>query len=303
MVPIARPSIMTSRTTMSVIAPRTAEIGITQGGALPQLTDAAFGHDPSVLQKIRPRCEALRQVDRLLDQQNGKVVLHDNIRDLVVNRLDDFRCQAERWLVQKHDAGIHHKRARESQHLLLAAAQASSHAPPIAAQNREIAEAALHFGSNVFGLGAKIGSRPKILLHRQPRNRSAPLGNMRHLHPGYPRRIVSSRCLPKKADRSAVRNQQSGNRSQQARLPGAIRAQYSNTFTVADGHRYILDNVRGAIARAQMIDCERQCHRAVPIYASSTAGSFVTCSGRPSAMTRPISNTISRSDKARTTSR
>src|SRR5580700_2364532 len=102
------------------------EIGRADLGARQQLGAAALHRDRAIDHYVAAMGEFQRMKGVLLDQENsqpfGLVQFRDHFEDL----LDDEGRKSKRRLVQEQQAGPAHERARNRQHLLLAARQRSA---------------------------------------------------------------------------------------------------------------------------------------------------------------------------------
>ena len=102
-----------------------------------------------------------------------RVLLHDQHADLLLfihgaqdleQLPDDERREAERGLVEQHEARPQHQRARHREHLLLAARERARLLRPTLPQPRKIFEDALQVLLDRRAVLARIGAEPQVLL-------------------------------------------------------------------------------------------------------------------------------------------
>src|SRR5207248_11759608 len=86
-----------------------------------------------------------------------------------------------------------------------------------------------------------------------------------------------------------------GDRAQQRRFPRAVRADEGERLAFGNLERDLPHGLEQTVAHVERVHLEERRHTAVPRYASMTAAFFMTDSGSPSAMTRPLSIATSRS--------
>ena len=102
-------------------------------------------------------------------------------------RAKDFRHherrEAERGLVEHQQARAHEQRARDRQHLLLAARQRSRLLAAPLGEARKEAEHALEVRAHALPVGPHIGAEAQVLLDREVGERAAPVGHMRDAEP------------------------------------------------------------------------------------------------------------------------
>ena len=85
-----------------------------------QLSTLTFADDSATLEDVGALDQFQYRVHVLLDNEHAHAGAMQSAEDRK-NRLDDFRRQTERRLVEKEQTGQAHKRAGQRQHLLLAA--------------------------------------------------------------------------------------------------------------------------------------------------------------------------------------
>ena len=157
------------------------------------------------------------------------------------------RREAERRLVEHQERRPHEKRARDRQHLLLAARQRSGLLAPPLGETREQAEHAVEIRADRFTVGAHVSPEAQVLLDREIDERAPPVGHMRDPQP----RDVLGR---QRADRAAAKADvaspadEAGERAQDRGLAGAVGAEHR-------GH--------AAVFHLE-IDAVQRLHRTVP---------------------------------------
>src|SRR5437588_3654498 len=98
---------------------------------------AAFEGDLAVDDDVAAIGNADGLDEVLLRHQHGQLVTVLQFLDLLDRALDENRGEADRRLVDQQDLGRRHQRPRQSQHLLLAAAEAAGQLAPPLAEHRE----------------------------------------------------------------------------------------------------------------------------------------------------------------------
>ena len=138
--------------------------------------------------------------------------------------LDDQRREAERRLVEQHQARAQHHGAADREHLLLAARERAGLLAVALLQAREIAVDALDVGGDLAAVAARHGADLQVLLDGLARERAAAL---RHMRDAEPHDVFGRACRDRLAVEAdlAVGAAHAGERAQRGGLAGAVRAE------------------------------------------------------------------------------
>src|SRR5919112_102757 len=147
--PVAHPSMITW-TNRSTSQP---QVGAADALVRLDLSGLARQHDPAGFEHVR--------VVEDLEQLTGEV-----------------RRQPQRGLVEQHQPRLEHERARDREHLLLAAAHRPGLLRAALLEAREVPEAALDVLGDRAAVAARVRADTQVLLDGQRRERPAPLGHV-----------------------------------------------------------------------------------------------------------------------------
>src|SRR4051794_31359504 len=154
-----------------------AEVAAADGVVGPELGARAGEDHASGLEHVAGVGGLQREVRVLLDYQDGQAFLLVQLADDPEELRDEDGCEPERRLVQQKKPRPEHERARERQHLLLAAAQRPGLLLAPLRQPGEVREDPLELGLD--RAAARIGAEAEVLRDCQLRERAAPLGHVR----------------------------------------------------------------------------------------------------------------------------
>ena len=176
-----------------------------------------------------------------IESERGVLLNDEEAHALVAidpaKRAKDFRHhqrgQAERRLVEHQETRAHEQRARDRQHLLLAARQRTRLLAAPFGEPRKEAEHAIEIRPEVLPIGAHMSPEAEILLDREIDKRAAPV---RHVRDSKTRDVLRRQ----RADRAAAKPDvarapdEPAERPQDRRLAGAVGAEHR-------GHAAVLD--------------------------------------------------------------
>ena len=118
---------------------------------------------------------------RVLFDEEDRRPLGVDLADDAEDRLHHLRRQAERRLVEEQHLRLRHQRARDGQHLLLAAGERSGVLLDALLQHREEREDPLVLRLLDLVL-AQVGAELEVVAHGEVREDAAPLGHVRDAH-------------------------------------------------------------------------------------------------------------------------
>ena len=195
-----------------------------------------------------------RHVRVLLDEQDGRPLGVD-LLDHPKDRLHQLRSQTERRLVEQQDRRLRHQRARDGQHLLLAARQRAGVLLDALFQHRKKREDPL-----ILGVGdpilPQIRAQLEVVGHRQVGEDAAPFRHMRHAQGRDHVRLDACDVPPVVSDCAAPRLQQTGNRAQSSRLPRAIRPDECDDLSFLHEEIDSMQRGNGAVSDHQIANAE-----------------------------------------------
>src|SRR5258708_13514623 len=100
-----------------------AEVGAADFFVAHQLAAGAFEAHGTLLEHVGSVGDLQRAVGELLDQQHGRLARGLELLDEAEDLVDDHRRQPHRRLVEEQQPGPREQRARDGEHLLLAAGE------------------------------------------------------------------------------------------------------------------------------------------------------------------------------------
>src|ERR1700722_17335046 len=231
----------------------------------------------------------------LLDDEKAHALVAINLAERAKDFRHHQRRKAERRLVEHQQTRPHEKRARDRQHLLLAARERSRLLAAPFGKAREKAEHAIEICAHALPVGAHVCAQAQIFLDGEIDKRAPPVGHVRYTQT----RDVLSR---QRADRAAAKTDiagatdESAQGPQDCRLPGAVGAEHRRDAAVLDLEIDAVQRPRRAVPGLKILRYQDgQAQFALPRYARMTSGWRLTSSGLPLAMTRPKSSAPTRS--------
>ena len=194
--------------------------------------------------------QRLREV--LLRHQHGELVLVLELLDLVDGTAHQHGRETDRRLVDQQDARVEHQRARQRQHLLLAAAHRAGElvAPFFQAIEHAVTEVeiACHFGAR----GRAERAEQEILLDGELGKQPPPLRHQRNAEiDDFFRRAADQIVLlavDLGDDRSGARPHHAHDTFHQRRLAVAVGAEQHDGLAVVHLDRHVLDDADRAVA-------------------------------------------------------
>src|SRR5215510_10625420 len=165
--PFTSPFTICTRIWSKGIIPSDSEVLVDDGLVGAQVRGRRVVADDALLHDVDPVGDREGQRDVLLDEQEGHAFLVKDLDDLA-DLTDHPRHEAFGRLVDQHDARLQHHRARDGEHLLLAAGQ---RAPGLIAALREDREALVdllqqHLAT-VGGDVRPVEAGAQVLQHRE----------------------------------------------------------------------------------------------------------------------------------------
>src|SRR5258705_8900967 len=155
------------------------EIGPAHQVAVEQGLAAALGHDAPGLEHVAALGGDQRGGHVLLDEQHGQTLLAMEHLQHVQDRVHDARHDAEARLVEHQEARPRHERARDRQHLALAAGERARALVDALAQHREEAEDPLEHLLAALRVAVAEGAEAQVLGHREAAEETPALGDER----------------------------------------------------------------------------------------------------------------------------
>ena len=206
-----------------------------------------------------------REVDVLLDQQDGTLLFLGEAADDGQQRLDDHRGEPEAELVEQHQPRRARERPCDREHLLLAAREQPGAPALQLSQLREV----LVPGGFVELLPARADA--EVLGHGQPEEEAAALRHMRDAES----RAAARRCAREvgavEHDAAGHRLDEPGDGAQDRRLAGAVRAEQRDDLARRDRQIDAPDHRRLVVARGQPLERENGVSHARPRAASGAS--------------------------------
>src|SRR5207245_6222419 len=164
---------------------------------------------------------------------NGGVLLHEQDTHALLpvdgahdaeDVADDERRQPQRRLVEQEQPWPQHERARDGQHLLLAAGERAARLLLALGEHWEVAVHALEVLRDTAAPAPRVGAQAQVLLDGEVHERAAPLGRVADAEPHQVFRRAPVDALPREAD-LARRADHAAHRAQRRRLARAVGAQ------------------------------------------------------------------------------
>ncbi|KTT92362.1 hypothetical protein NS44R_14610 [Mammaliicoccus sciuri] len=143
-----------------------AEIALLQAIVPDQVGGGALEHDATAADQDHPPARHHGARRTLLDDQEGELAQCPQPQQDLVDLVDDLRREAERRLVDGHDAGRGHQRAADHQHLLLAAGEHARRGVAALGQPRAFLVDLIEVVGDCPAVGAHRGADLPVLLDR-----------------------------------------------------------------------------------------------------------------------------------------
>src|SRR5438046_1061615 len=284
-----------------------AEIELLDVVLLAQSGAIVFHHDAAVFEHIAVVGCVQRHVGVLLDEQDrGAALSIDPHADL-----EDFArqlgAQSEARLVEQHQLRRGHQRTRDREHLLLAARQQPGVLRGAFPEDREVAEHGFDVACDTVAVVPRVGAHHQVVAHRQQREHFAAYGHVAQARLHDLGRITRGDVAAAKFDAALARVDDAGDRLQDRRLAGAVRAEHGCDLALSNLQADAADRANRAV---RALDIEELKHEVVahaalrspdtsstdPRYASITPASACTSRGVPSAIVSPWFIASTRSD-------
>src|SRR6516165_7362153 len=138
---------------------------------------AALEGDLAVDDDIAAIGDADGLVEVLLGHQHGELMAFLELLDLFDRALDEDRCETDRRLVDQQDLGGRHQRARQSEHLLLAAAQTAGELAPPFPERREGRVGRVEVAGDLDARQWSKSAEEQVLLDRELGEEAAAFGH------------------------------------------------------------------------------------------------------------------------------
>src|SRR5262245_6292668 len=254
-----------------------------------------------------------RKMDILLGQQNRQT-LFLQCENCVGHLLDDQGRHAFRRLVEQYKQRIAHQRASDGQHLLLTPA----HPPPEAIRHfSEIGKQLEQLLRRPRGSGCAIGKATRglatnveIFHHSQIDENAAVFRSKAKSTTRNFKRFFQRNILATESHRASAQGHQAHDRFHGRGLAGAIATHQRDHFASTNLEAEVIQDARSAVPGAQAFNRKHRFAHCtapakvfpVPKYTSRTCALWRIVAASPSAIRRPLANTMMRSAKANTTS-
>ena len=151
--------------------------------------------------------------------------------DQLKNRLHDHRREARRRLIEQQQLRAAHQRAANCAHLLLAAGHGAGQLMPPFLHAREQRVDHLQPLGEPGACRRRVRTHAQVFFHRQTRKQAPVLRHLRQTQVDDLVRRHAGQRLALQANFAGGHVDQFGNRAQQRRLAGAVRADHRNGFT------------------------------------------------------------------------
>ncbi len=177
-----------------------------------------------------------------------------DLHDLLEDRADQPRRDAERRLVEHQEFRVAHQRAADGEHLLLAAGERAGgllHAFFQPRENRENVIAVLRVQRGVV---LQIGAHREILVDGEIRENHPALRHMAKSARHDPMRRQRRDVFAEKRDLARLRSQQSGDRAQRGGLPRAVAADQRDDRALLDLERDAAERGDRAVGNVEIGD-------------------------------------------------
>src|SRR5229473_574070 len=222
-------------------------------GVVPeQVLRARAMDDAAALQHDRVARQRQRDLGVLLDQDEGGALLRRHPPDRPGELLDDDRRQALERLVKQQQRRVGHERARERQHLLLAAGEMAAAArAPLAQPREQIVD-----GREMPPPGPRRDR--EILLDAQRRKDFALLRHPAETGARAPMRRDPREVATAPGDAAAAHAREAHDREQQRRLADAVAAEQREAAAVRDIERQAIEHDGVAVAGAHVLKREQR---------------------------------------------
>src|SRR3954470_8720021 len=219
------------------------------GGGPDSMLEESCRRDFALFQLVTAIGYAFGEARALLGEEHGDArPLHfeDGRGELV----DDHRRQALRRLIEKDRPGIAGERARDAEHLLLAARHAAAAALQHGAERGKKDEELLHSPGRCAD-ARRLASDFEVLGHREVGEDAPVLGHVAEPEPGnlVRRAPVDARAL--EADLARARLDEAHQRLERGRLAGAVAAEEGHDLASVDREVEPEQDLRASIAGAQ----------------------------------------------------
>ena len=176
------------------------------------------------------------------------------VHDLV----DQARHDPQARLVQHEEARPRHQRARDGQHLGLAAAQRARPLPRPLAQHREERVNALEHLAPVAGIAVAEAAQGEVLGHAQAAEQAAALGHERHAQLDAVGGVHRADRLAVEGHLAGLRLHQPGDGLEQRRLAGAVGADERHHLAGLHAQRHALQRAHaGAVGHVDVAHLEQ----------------------------------------------
>src|SRR5215472_8888772 len=197
-----------------------AEVATANGVVGRQLRARAGEHDVAGLEHVARLGGLECEVRVLLDDEDGQAFLLVELADDPEQLRQQDWGEGERRLVEQQEPWSEHERAREGQHLLLAAAQRPGLLPAPVGEPREVGEDSFELGLD--RAAACVGAEAEVLPDGQLRERATALGHVSNPEPGDTVGAEPLELAPGEADGPRAAHG-AGDRAERGRLARTVR--------------------------------------------------------------------------------
>ncbi len=202
--------------------------------------------------------DAQRLGEVLLGHQHREIVVVLELLDGVDGAAHQKRRQTDRGLVDQKDAGIEHERARQRQHLLLAAAHGAGKLAFALGQARENLEAEIQIGPDLRARLAAGSAQQQVFFHGLAREQAAAFRYQRDaevddLLGGHADQIVAV-TVDLGDDLALARPHHAHHAFHQRALAVAVGAEQHHGLAAGDGERDVLEHPHRAVGGIDFLD-------------------------------------------------
>ncbi len=242
-------------------------VGVEFGHGLRRNRDLAMHDDVAAVG------DADRLMEILLRHKHGEPELVLQVADGGDGLRDQQRREAHGRLIHQQQAGRRHQRARDRQHLLLAARHGARKLPAPLLQNRKRLVSESEVLADLAARGFAECAQHQVLFHRQLGEEAPALGHERdaELHDRLGREggEIMGHAVCLQDDTAARRPHEARHALHQRALAVAVGAQDGDRLALAHLERHAGQRLYGAVARVEVGDGEPKRQGRPPVRACS----------------------------------
>ena len=215
-------------------------------------------HDAAAIEHDRLRRQAQRKAGVLLDHNHREFAGAHDLADHLDELLHDDRGEPLHRLVEQQQLGIGHERARDREHLLLAAGKLIAEvAPSLFEPRKELVDALeVPRPARAFDHGEVLLDRERS--EHEPLLRNPAQAGVRSA-PGREARDV----VTVKGDPSALQPRETQQCEQERRLAHAVATEHGEAAALVERKRDVVQHHRVAVTRRQPLGADQLSHAAL----------------------------------------